>query len=504
MSARHNLAGVFLFSCLLFFAVIFIGAPLPSSASVTVTTPIKSGIENYKKGLFSKAIRDLQSGLLESASPPAEAYYYLGASLNKVGKFGEAIEAFKKALEINPDYSQVYMDLGIAHHNRKNYSEALSSFNKVIYADPGNGAALFFQGLALQGLKKVDQAINSFNMAGSMDPDFEQLAKFNIGLLRYKAKQYEEAKAQFEACIQTNPESNTANSAREFLSLIESQKPPKPWRVALRAGASIDDNVTLTDLNLTTGVGDLLTFYSFSGSYQFEPIETFTLDTGYDFFTSIYDNLHQFDMQIHSGFVNATKSFEDVDLKMGYTFNYIKLDEIDFEYIHTFNSGVSFTLKDWWYVDLSYFLSSKIFVSAPARDGHNHSLRISNYFTLNDDGGLAWISYAPEADVTRDPQVTYVAQNISVGAVHPVPCLEKLKTKIRASYNFTYQDYLFITPFIGEERIDFRNSVSFEIIQPVMDYFDIIFQYQYMNSASNFLANDYVQNVFSLSAGASF
>lgn len=504
MSARHNQAGALLFACLIFSGFILLVDALPSSASVTEKNSIKSGIENYKKGLYSKAIRDLNAGLLESPSPSAEAHYYLGASLNKVGQFEQAIEAFKKALEIKPDYSQVFMDLGIAYHNRKNYSEALSNFNKAIYADPGNGAALFFQGLALQGLKKVDQAINSFNTAGSMDPDFEQLAKFNIGLLKYKAKQFEEAKVQFEACIKANPESNTASSAREFLGLIENQKPPKPWRVSLRGGASIDDNVTLTDLNLTTGIGDLLTFYSFSGSYQFEPIKTFTLDTGYDFFTSIYDNLHQFDMQIHSGFVNATKSFDDVDLKMGYTFNYIKLDEIDFEYIHTFNSGVSFTLKDWWYVDLSYFLSSKIFVNAAARDGHNHSLRISNYFTLDDDGGLAWVAYAPEADVTRDPQVTYVAQNISVGAQHPVPCLEKLKTKIRASYNFTYQDYLFITPFIGVERVDFRNSVSFEIIQPVMDYFDLIFQYQYMNSASNFLANDYVQNVFSLSAGASF
>ncbi len=504
MQARHIPAGSVLSICLLFIGLICLQGIVAVEAGAAENRLIHSGIENFSKGLYSKAIKNLKAGLGETLSSSAEGWYFLGSSFSKIGKFDEAIKAFKKALDIKPNYPEVYMGLGIAYHNKKNYAEALSAFNKVLKIEPNHGPARFFQGLALQGLKKHDLAISSFQLSGSIDPDFQQLAQFNVGLLHFQNKRREEAIAQFKASIETDPESDTAATAREFLDLIASQKPPKPWQASFRAGASIDDNITLTDISLTTGLGDLVTFYSFSGSYLWEPIETYNLNTGYDFFQNIYDSLHQFDMQIHSGFVSASKSIDEVDLNMGYTFNYIKLGGIDFEFIHTFNSGLSFELMDGWFVDLSYFLSAKKFVDIRQRDGHNHSLRISNYFTLGDEGGLAWVVYTPEGEVTRDPQVTYVAQNVSVGAQHPVPGLESLKTKVRANYSYTYQDYLFITPFIGRERADFRNQVSFEIIQPVLDTFDITFQYQYINSQSNLLANDFVENVFSLSAGATF
>ncbi len=420
------------------------------------------------------------------------------------GKYDQAIEVLNKVLILDPDFTQVYMDLGIAYQNKKDYAQALSAFNKVLKEDPKNGSARFFQGLALQGLKKADQAISSFQLAGSLDPDFKQLTHFNVGLLHYKSKKFDEAREQFEDCIKVDPATDTATTANEFLVLIANQKSAKPWRASFRAGASIDDNVTLTNINLTSGAGDLLTFYSFSGGYFWEPIETFRLEAGYDFFQSIYDSLHQFDLRIHSGYVGAAKTFDDVEVKAGYTFNFIRLAGLEFEYIHTFNTGVSFDIMDGWFVDISYFLSAKKFLDIPQRDGHNHSLRISNYFTLNDEGGLAWVAYAPEGEVTRDPQVSYVAQNLSVGAQNPVPFLESIKTQVRANYLYIYQDYLFITPLIGVERVDFRHQVSFEIIQPILENFDVTFQYQYVNSQSNLLANDFVENVYSLSVGASF
>ena len=466
-------------------------------------SPLQSGIEDFQKGLYLKAIQNLQTGIQGQASPPPEAYFYLGSSLSRMGQYEEAIAILKKSLALLPENPEAHMDLGMALFNTRRYPEALAEFDKAIEYDPENGAARFFKGMTLKALDRNDQAISSFEEAGGIDPDFLQLARFNVALLRYKENRWDEAKTLFEQCIEPDPASEIAETAREFLKLIETQKPPKAWRAAFRAGGSIDDNVTLQNINLTTGLGDSISFYQFSGAYSFEPVETYTLGAGYDFFQSIYDSLHQFDMQAHTGYVSAAKNFGGFEFNLGYTFNYIALGNEDFENIHTLSSGINFELLDGWFVDLTYLLSFKDFYDIPARDAKNHSLRISNYFILNDEGALAWATYMPEGEITRDDQVTYVAQNVSTGIEYPLP-LETLKTRLRTSYLYYYRDYLFNTPFINTERIDYRNQVSFEIIQPLLDHFDIIFQYQYVNSQSHLLANDFVENVFTLSMGATF
>ncbi len=463
-----------------------------------------SGIQSFEKGFYLKAIKYLGEAIEELGTPSAETLYYLGSSYNKLGKFQQAIPILERALEIQPDYLEAYMEIGMAYQNNNKFEEALSAFEHVLVADPENGSALFFKGMVLQSLKREDQAIDSFQMAGSKDPEFQQLAQFNVGLLHFQNNRLDKAKTQFEACIQTDPNSKTAESAREFLNTIASQDQGKPWQAEFRAGASIDDNVTLSDINIQTGVEDLLTFYQFSGFYNWSPAETFNLQVDYDFFQSIYDTLHAFDMQIHTGSVTLSKEFEKIETNLGYSFSYIKLGGLDFEKTHTLTSGLYFTVMENWLIDLSYGLTIKDFFAIPQRDGQNHILRISNYITLGEGEGMIWVSYSPEGEITRDPQFTYVAQNLSLGGEHQVPFLESLETKVRANYQYVYQDFQSITPLIGMERQDIVNQVSFEIIQPILENFDITFQFQHINSESNLPSNDLVEHIYTLSAGALF
>ncbi len=464
---------------------------------------IQEGIESFRKGLYLKAVKSLQQGVTESSTPTSLSYYFLGSSLNKLGKHQEAIESLQQALELEKNSPEIYLDLGTAYFNTEQHEKALAAFEKALELEPGNASAHFFKGLSLQAMEESDRAINSFDKAGDVDPEFRQLSQFNIALLRYNQGKYDEAKTGFGETIQTDPQSELAKSAREFLDIMATQKPDKPWRAAFRAGASIDDNVTLTNINSTTGLEDSLSFYQFSGSYFFEPFETFTLGAGYDFYQSLYDTFKQFDMQIHTGYTSLTKAFGDVDLSFGYTFNYIALGGDDFENIHTVSSGLSFEVLPDWFLNMTYAFTIKDFYDIAQRDGFNHSLTIGNYFSLDDRGTLLWMTYIPEGEITRDDQVTYVAQNVSTGVDYPLP-FKSLKTRIRTSYLFTYRDYLFNTPLINTERLDFQHQLSFEIIQPFLDYFDATFQYRYLNSASNLPANDLVENVFTLSVGATF
>jgi tetratricopeptide (TPR) repeat protein len=78
----------------------------------------------------------------------AEIWYGKGLIFNKLGKYGEALEFFEKALELDPDNAETWYEKGLSLKKLKQYQEALKSFNKALKIDPEYK-------LALKGKKEV-------------------------------------------------------------------------------------------------------------------------------------------------------------------------------------------------------------------------------------------------------------------------------------------------------------------------------------------------------------
>ena len=66
----------------------------------------------------------------------AEDYIQQGIELGTSGKHGDAIEAFKKALNDNPNYMPAYLSLGNAYGNTGRYAEAIASYKEGIQLNP--------------------------------------------------------------------------------------------------------------------------------------------------------------------------------------------------------------------------------------------------------------------------------------------------------------------------------------------------------------------------------
>ena len=100
--------------------------------------------------LFQSAYRLQSMGLVEEAvemfrksietSPSAEAHTYLGRAYRLQGKFSDAIEECKAAIEIDPDFGNPHNDLGAYLVDRGEFSAAIPELERALecerYATP--------------------------------------------------------------------------------------------------------------------------------------------------------------------------------------------------------------------------------------------------------------------------------------------------------------------------------------------------------------------------------
>ena len=114
----------------------------PVWASGDETSPADKKPQEYKQGLKAINAKDFQAGVdwmtkAVAASPKdPDAYNYLGFSLRKLHRYPEAIENYKKALELDPKHKGAHEYLGEAYLEIGQPEEAkklLASLNKICW-----------------------------------------------------------------------------------------------------------------------------------------------------------------------------------------------------------------------------------------------------------------------------------------------------------------------------------------------------------------------------------
>jgi tetratricopeptide (TPR) repeat protein len=161
------------------------------------------GIVLASSGRIDEAIEHYRKALEIKPDYP-DAHNNLGIALASCGRIGEAIEHYEKALEINPDYAIAYNNLGIALANCGRDVKAMAHFRKALEIDPDYAEAQADLGKVLARRGLTNEAILCYERALRLKPGFAS-AHNGLGNLLSDLGRADEAERHFQKALEIDP-----------------------------------------------------------------------------------------------------------------------------------------------------------------------------------------------------------------------------------------------------------------------------------------------------------
>ena len=131
--------------------------------------PVNEVLKIYKTG--GVTITDLT----------ADSYFYKGLKDDSAGKYDDAIVEYKKAIDIDPNYTPALLYLGIASERKGKYDDAIFYCEKTIAIDPNDPIAYYILGSAYGNKGDERAEIACLKKSIAIDPT-DAMVYYSLGL----------------------------------------------------------------------------------------------------------------------------------------------------------------------------------------------------------------------------------------------------------------------------------------------------------------------------------
>ena len=168
---------------------------------------ISSGTKNHvvysnlavicgQKGYQKEKIELLKKALILNPNF-SEAHNNLGNALSEIGDLNSAINCFQKAIKLNSKFAEAYNNLGLTLKKHGNYNDAITSLEKAIDLKPNYPEAYHNLGLAQYEIEDLKSSMYSYQTAIKLKPNyidamnnlgniFQQLGDINYAIKCFK------------------------------------------------------------------------------------------------------------------------------------------------------------------------------------------------------------------------------------------------------------------------------------------------------------------------------
>ena len=146
-------------------------------------------LDYFKKALdidssYVKAKKDYRNSVI--------LYYKSIATINTKGEMDKAISMYDDVLSYDPNLYQAHYQAGRIYQQKGNHSEAIKRFDMALSIDKNQPKILFQKGRSFKEMGDFDNAIQTFEQATGLDEKY-YIAYKNIGDIYLDQKNYPEA-----------------------------------------------------------------------------------------------------------------------------------------------------------------------------------------------------------------------------------------------------------------------------------------------------------------------
>ena len=133
------------------------------------------------------------------------AHYNLGIALSEQGQTEEAIDHYRQAVALRPDYAEAHYNLGRLLVEQGQLDDAVAHYERAVAINPADAEAQNNLAVSLFGMGRVDDAIAHYQRALEIRPDYAE-ASCNLANALIAKADFDGAIARYAACLAAIPD----------------------------------------------------------------------------------------------------------------------------------------------------------------------------------------------------------------------------------------------------------------------------------------------------------
>ena len=157
-----------------------------------------------KQGRYAEALEAARVAV-EQRPDHSKAHANLGTILNVLGRSEEAETHLRRAIALDPQEKNAHLNLGAVLHKQGRHAEALEAARVAVEQRPDYSKAHANLGAILSALDRSDEAETHLRRAIALNPQ-EKIVHLNLGDALYKQGRYEEALDATRVAIEQDPD----------------------------------------------------------------------------------------------------------------------------------------------------------------------------------------------------------------------------------------------------------------------------------------------------------
>ncbi len=192
-------------------------------SSAEVKTAFDAGIALAQQGKYAEAIDEYKKALDKDPEQP-----YIQANmadaLEKLNKNDEALAAYQKAITLKPDDAAMYTNMGVLLGKMGKTAESQEAFKKAASVNPAAAGQNFYNlGATLVNSGRSAEAADAFKQAIAADPNFAE-AYYQLGIcLSGSPATMPDAIKALQKYVEIGQKADQVEVAKQLISALGSQ-----------------------------------------------------------------------------------------------------------------------------------------------------------------------------------------------------------------------------------------------------------------------------------------